>query len=137
MARDKTFSGRDVIRIWSNHLTRLEQVEVACFFDLYVRGITQVSKKDRLSSQLTRKLVGILLAFFPQTAVVDKLLELFSNSLEVRELKACEKVATVLPRPLVDGLPDFNELLVDLLTAPPLPMIGGAGEEGPPPVFIG
>lgn len=33
MARkDPTFSGRDVIRIWLNNLTRKEQAEVVCFF---------------------------------------------------------------------------------------------------------
>lgn len=119
MARDKTFSARDVIRIWSNHLTKSEQTEVACFFNLYVRGITQVSRKQKLSSQLTRKLVSLAISVLPPSAFVDRLLDLFEAQISLRELTACENEQRLLPPAIRDSVPDFNELIVDRLLRPP------------------
>lgn len=113
---DKTFTAGDLIRIFANNLEKSEQIEVACWFKLYLSGINQVDLRQKLTSQLIRKIVGQIIALFPAANIIDRLIEIFSNQLDNKELLACEEKAKLAAKGLKIPMSDFNELIVDLLT---------------------
>ena len=82
---DRTFSGRDIIRIWERHLTRDEQREVLCFFCILCEAETGEVPPSEIVFALAALLFRFVPVVGPAFAQLFRALDLLEDLLDTRE----------------------------------------------------